>query len=162
MDEKIKQEFIQMLKEARGTPQEWDIIMAMVDMLEEDEEFETMAELHKGKSEYGQYMMEKEAKEVVTAFINYDGSRGPKWGVPQVMFEKVEQAGGWKSEKGKYNCWALFAVMNMIHSDYGGALMTAINGDGYVIMCYHLAVAWLTDPDKRNDVRRHFGLVYSG
>ena len=43
MDKKMKDEFIQMLKDARGTPQEWSVIMAMVDMLEDDDEFEDMA-----------------------------------------------------------------------------------------------------------------------
>ena len=59
MDKKMKQEFIEMLKEARGTPQEWSVIMAMVDMLEDDAEFEEMAEIHKGIAEYGQYLTEK-------------------------------------------------------------------------------------------------------
>ena len=48
MDKNVKQEFIDMLKEARGTPQEWSVIMAMVDMLEDDDEFEDMAEMYKG------------------------------------------------------------------------------------------------------------------
>ena len=64
MDKKMKEEFIQMLKDARGTPQEWSVIMAMVDMLEDDDEFEDMAEMYKGVAEYGQFLSEKEAKKI--------------------------------------------------------------------------------------------------
>lgn len=86
MDEKIKQEFIQMLKEARGTPQEWAVIMAMVEMLEDDEEFEEMAELHKGIAEYKEFLTEKEARRIVDAFRNYDGTRGGKWAMPVAVW----------------------------------------------------------------------------
>jgi hypothetical protein len=158
MDEKMKKEFIQMLKDARGTDNEWAVIMAMVDLLEDDDEFERLAELHKGKSEYRQFLTEHEAKKAVEGFINYDGSRGAKWPMPAMVWETIERLGGRKAEEGKYNCWAMFAVLNMIHSDYGGAIMTAVQGDAYVKMCYMLAVAWLCDRDERNDVRRHFGL----
>ena len=50
MDEKMKQEFIEMLKEARGTPQEWAIIMEMVDMLDGEEEWRSVP-VRKGSSQ---------------------------------------------------------------------------------------------------------------
>lgn len=158
MDEKMKQEFIQMLKEARGTPQEWSVIMAMVDMLEDDDEFEEMAELHKGIAEYGQFLTEKEAKRIVDKFENFDGTRGPKWAMPTMVWETIERLGGSKSEKGKYNCWAMFVLLNMMHSDYGGVLMTIAQGDAYVKACYMMAVAWVQDRDGRWSIRQYFGL----
>lgn len=79
MDKTTKQEFIDMLKEARGTPQEWAVIMEMVELLDDDEEFEHLAQVHKGIAEYnGQFLTEKEAYKIVDSFENYDGSRGPK------------------------------------------------------------------------------------
>jgi hypothetical protein len=158
MDKKMKEEFIQMLKEARGTPQEWSVIMAMVDMLEDDAEFEEMAEIHKGIAEYGQFLTEKEARKIVDKFENYDGTRGPKWAMPSVVWDAIERLGGRKSEAGKYNCWAMFVLMNMMHSDYGGVLMTIAQGDAYVKACYMMAVAWVQDRDRRWSIRQYFGL----
>ena len=158
MDEKMKQEFIQMLKEARGTPQEWSVIMAMVDMLEDEDEFEEMAELHKGISEYGQFLTEREAKRIVDGFHNYDGSRGPKWSMPAQVWDTVERLGGKRAEKGRYNCWALFTLMNMMHSDYGGVLMTLAQGDAYAKAAYMMSLAWVDDPDRRWSIRQYFGL----
>ena len=158
MDEKIKQEFIQMLKEARGTPQEWAVIMAMVEMLEDDEEFEEMAELHKGIAEYKEFLTEKEARRIVDAFRNYDGTRGGKWAMPVAVWETVERLGGQRAEKGKYNCWALFVLMNMIYADYGGVLMTLTQGDAFAKAAYLMSMAWLDDPDRRRSLREYFGL----
>ena len=155
MDEKMKQEFIQMLKEARGTPQEWAIIMEMVDMLEDEEDFERMAEVHKGIAEYGQYLTEKEARKIVDGFVSYDGTRGGKW-QPSVLFGAIESMGGKKCEYGKYNEWAMYAVMNMMHSDYGGVLLPVVQGEAYAKTCYMMAVAWFNDRDHIHDVRMYF------
>lgn len=144
-----------MLKEARGTPQEWAIIMEMVEMLEDDDDFERMAEIHKGMSEYGNYLTEHEARKVVDSFIAYDGTRGGKW-QPSVMFSAIESLGGKKCEWGKYNEWSMYAVMNMMHSDYGGVLLPVVQGEAYAKTCYMMAVAWFNDRDKHHDVRMYF------
>ena len=160
MDKKIKQEFIDMLKEARGTPQEWEVIMEMIDLLEDDDEFERMAETYKGVAEYnGQFLTEKESYKIVDAYQNADGTRGPKW-QPMVMFSAVESLGGKRAEHGKYNCWALYAVMNMMHSDYGGVLKDYAQGEEYAKLCYMMAVAWLTDKDRKMTVREYFHLAH--
>jgi hypothetical protein len=158
MDEKMKQEFIQMLKDARGTPQEWSVIMAMVDMLEDDDEFEEMAILHKGIAEYKEFLTEKEAKKIVDGFKNYDGSRGAKWTMPAVVWETIERLGGKKAEAGRYNCWTMFVLMNMIYSDYGGVLMTLAQGDTFAKAAYMMSLAWLDDPDRRMTIREYFEL----
>ena len=158
MDKKMKHEFISMLKEARGTPQEWAVIMTMVDLLEDEDEFGRLAELYKGMAEYGHYLTEHEAREVVDKFTNYDGSHGPKW-MPGILFSAIETLGGHKEQKGVYNCWAMYAVMNMMHSDYGGALSGFIQGDQYAKLCYMMAVAWFTDKDHKHDVRKYYGLM---
>lgn len=155
MDNEIKKEFLQMLRAERNSDTGWAVIMSMVEMLEEDDKLEHMAEIHKGISEYGQFLTEDEARRIVDDFRNFDGSRGGKWR-PEVLFGAVESLGGKKYEKGKYNCWALYAVMNMQHSDYGGALMTVAQGDEYARLCYLMALAWFADPDHRHDVREYF------
>ena len=149
-----------MLKEARGTPQDWEVIMEMVDLLEEDDEFEHLAQVHKGVIEYGgEFLTEKEAYKIVDAFDNYDGSRGPKW-QPQVLFTAVESLGGKRSEKGKYNCWALYAEMNMIHSDNGGVLKNYAQGEEYAKMIYQLALSNFNDRDRKHTIRQYFKLAH--
>lgn len=157
MDKNLKQEFIDMLKRARGTENEWAVIMAMVDMLEDDDEFGRLAEIYKGRSEYAQFLTEHEALKVVDGYVAFDGMRGAKW-QPAVLFDAVEKLGGKKSEAGKYNCWALYALMNGMHSDYGGALSAHLAGDEYALTCYLMALAWMNDRDHDNDVREYYGL----
>lgn len=158
MDKNTKQEFVDMLKEARGTPQEWDIIMEMVDMLEDEEEFEHMAQVYRGIAEYnGEFLTEKEAHRIVSEFINFDGTRGAKW-QPEVLFSAVESLGGKRSEPGKYNCWALFVQMNRKHSDEGGVLASYAHDGEYAKLCYMLSVAVLTDRDKKETLRQYYRL----
>lgn len=157
MDKELRKEFVRMLEQERGTPIGWAIIMSMVDMLAENDELERLAETHKGMQEYGQFLSEKEARSIVDGFRNYDGTRGAKW-QPNVLFSAVESLGGRRAEMGKYNCWALYAVMNMMSSDYGGVIMTLAQGDSYAKVCYMMAVAFLTDPDRRENVREYFDI----
>ena len=46
--------------------------------------------------------------------------------------------------------------MNMMHSDFGGALMEVAKGDSYALTCYRMALAWMADRDHPNDVREYF------
>lgn len=157
MDKELRKEFVEMLEHERSTPTGWAIIMTMVDMLADDDELERLAETHKGMQEYGQFLTEKEARGIVDGFRNYDGTRGAKW-QPNVLFNAVELLGGKRAEMGKYNCWALYAVMNMMSSVYGGVIQTIAQGDTYAKICYMMAVAWFADPDKRHDVREYFDI----
>jgi hypothetical protein len=75
------------------------------------------------------------------------------------MFSAIESLGGKKCEYGKYNEWAMYAVMNMMHSDYGNVLLPIVQGEAYARTCYQMAVAWFNDRDHRHDVREYFGLM---
>lgn len=157
MDKEVRQEFLRMLEQERGTPTGWAIILSMVQMLDEDDDLERLADIHKGVQEYGQFLTEDEARKVVDGFRNYDGTKGGKWR-PDVLFSAVESLGGKRAEKGRFNCWALYAVMNMMSSTYGGVIITLAQGDAYAKVCYMMAIAWLNDPDRSKDVREYFGL----
>ena len=134
------------------------IIASLLTMVDDDERFNELFDIHEGIEEYGQFLTEKEAKHIVDKMVGFDGSRGAKW-PPQVLFPAVESLGGEKSAKGKYNCWALFVMMNAIHSDYGGVVMTLAQGnDEYAKVCYMMAVAKLTDKDRRWTIREYYGL----
>jgi hypothetical protein len=78
--------------------------------------------------------------------------------MPSQVWDTIERLGGHKSMVGKYNCWAMFALMNMMHSDYGGVLVQVAQGDMYAKAAYMMAVAWVDDPDRRWTIREYFGL----
>lgn len=156
MDESKRYKFMEMIREEMGEDHKLiPIIGAMVGMVQDDSRFEELYAIHEGIEEYGQFLTEKEARQTVDGLMSFDGSRGAKW-PPQVLFDAVERLGGEKSVKGKYNCWALYTLMNAMHSDYGGALMPEIQGDAYALTCYRMALAWMNDKDHDNDVRDYF------
>lgn len=156
MDSKKKQGFMDMIHKKLGPNHELVPIIAMLaSMAEEDDRFEDMFDVYQGVEEYGQYLTEKEAKRIVSEFIAYDGTHGAKWS-PEVLFKTVEDLGGEKSAPGKYNCWALYVLMNMMHSDYGGALSPSLSGNVYPLTCYRMALAWMKDKDNDNNVRDYF------
>lgn len=156
MEKDRKNGFMEMIHEKIGKDHELTPIIALlVDMVEDEDQFEELYDIHAGIEEYGQFLTEREAKEIVSEFISFDGSRGAKWN-PDILFSTVESLGGDKSVDGRYNCWTLFTLMNMMHSDYGGALMTELQGEDYALMCYRLALAWMADRDHKNNVRSYF------
>lgn len=76
------------------------------------------------------------------------------------MFEKVEELGGNVEERPYYNKWALYAVMNMEHSDHGRVIgkWAEGNAEKYAEACYEFAVSQLTDADRARFVRGYFDL----
>lgn len=116
-------------------------------------------ECYEGVETYNNYLSENEAKSIVRNFINYDKSTGAKWS-PDELFEAVEEMGGYTENKPHYNKWALYAVMNMVHSDHGRVIGKWVDGDDakYAEFCYDLTISQLTDTDRPRFVRGYFGL----
>ena len=114
---------------------------------------------YNGVHTYYNYLSESEAKNIVKGFIHYDKSTGHKWS-PDTMFEKVESLKGKIEEKPFYNKWALYATMNMEHSDHGNIINKWADGDSdkYAEICYELAVSQLTDVDRKEFVRSYFNI----
>lgn len=158
MKEEYK-EFVEMLREKIGESNgAWPVVMKMTHMLEGNESFEDMMEICEGVEEYKEYLTEAEAKELTSKLENYDKTTYPKWPNAQMLFETVKGVGGDPDEKGKFNKWVLFFTMNMIHSDYGGVLSALANGTEYAKLCYKMALAWITDPDRKVSIRKMYGL----
>lgn len=156
MDKEKRNKFMEMIHDEIGEDHKLvPIIVSLVSMVEDDDRFEELYNIHEGIEEYGQFLTEKEAKRIVDGFLNYDGSRGAKW-PPQVLFSAVESLGGEKAVNGKYNCWTLYVLMNMMHSDYGRSISKRAQGNDYALMCYDMAHDWMADRDHPNDVREYF------
>ena len=153
-------QFMEMLHEELGEHHKvMPIMKKMVAMLEPNEEFNELMEVYPGVEAYGAFMTEKEAKRVTSAFVNYDRSTGPKWR-PETLFDAVKSVGGTLEEYHKYNKWALYTVMNMIHADYGGVLQTLVQDTDYPKLVYRMAIAFITDPDRKHTIRHYFCLDY--
>lgn len=98
------------------------------------------------------------AEEIVAAFQNQDGSKGPKWRDPDELFEKVEQHDGRVECEPYYNKWALYAAMNKAASDQNSVILKWIGDDKdkYIIACYDLALTDLKDKDRPYWIRKYF------
>ena len=158
MNAEQKEKFKKMLIEERNTPTGMAVIMAMVGMVENDERFEHLAELYEGIEEFNNYATEKEARKVVEHFENFDGSRGGKWTNIDVISDELRKFGGLLEEKGHYNKWMMFILLNNAYSDYGGVAMKLAEGKDLVKACYMMALAKLDDRDRNETIREYFGL----
>lgn len=121
---------------------------------------EEFVDCFEGTLKYYNYLAESEASKIVNAFINQDGSKGPKWDDPDELFAKVEANGGKIDVEPYYNDWALYVTMNKFASDQHSVIAKWTGGDSsrYFEACYELAVTQLEDKDKLNWVRWYFGV----
>lgn len=158
MDKEMKQKFMDMLKEERGTPTGMAVIMSMVSMLEDDPRFEHLADLYEGIEQYKNFMTEREAKKVVDGFIAFDGGRGQHWSMDTIA-DELRKVGGVLEEKHHYNKWMLYTLMNSTWADYGGVLMKiGLPPQEIPRAVYLMALAKLDDKDMHHSMREYFGL----
>ena len=115
-------------------------------------------ECYEGTLKYYNFLTENEAEEIVAAFQNQDGSKGPKWRDPDELFEKVEQHDGRVECEPYYNKWALYVAMNKAASDQNSVILKWIGDDKdkYIIACYDLALTDLKDKDRPYWIRKYF------
>lgn len=93
-------------------------------------------------SEWHNYLSPEEAELVVSGFVNQNGTKGPKWPMPQ--FEAAVTAfGGQMQDAPYYNKYALSEVVS--EADMPKVV-------------YKMAVEKLKDPDRTRFVRPYFGL----
>ena len=112
-------------------------------------------ELSEGMMKFKNYLTEGEAKQIVDAMINYDGTKGAKWSADEFK-DAVKSLNGKCEMEGEYNWWAMYVTAQMIHSDEWGVLRTYIEPSKEAVVCYELAKAKLLDKDKVYNVRRYF------
>ena len=101
------------------------------------------------------YLSKAEADDIVSKFVNQDGSRGAHWNY-DVFKGAVESLGGNMSEEPYYNCYALWVVANMLYSDHAQSLSMFVPKDEFPKVFYTMAVEKLKDKDRPRFVRHYF------
>lgn len=111
------------------------------------------------------YLSKAEAEEIVGKLVNQDGTRGAHWNY-DVFKGAVESLGGKMSEEPFYNCYALWAVANMLYSDHaqsvaedmGHQTPAQVPNEKMALSMYKKAVEKLKDRDRPRFVRHYFGV----
>lgn len=106
---------------------------------------------------WNNYLSESEAGEIVSQFINQDGTKGAKVSYAQFV-RFIESIGGMIEEKPFYNRYALWVTINMIYSDVYRELEAEVGKDKVMPLIYRLSIAKLHDPDRPCFIRPYFGL----
>ena len=106
---------------------------------------------------WNNYLSRAEANDIVSKFINQDGSHGAHWNY-ETFKSAVESLGGNMSEEPYYNCYALWVVANMLYSDHARSLSQFVPKEELPKVIYSLAVEKLKDADRPMFVRHYFGV----
>lgn len=112
-----------------------------------------LAKLEAGK--WNNYLSKSEADDIVSRFVNQDGTRGPHWSY-EVFKNAVESMSGKIYDEPYYNCYALWAVMNMLYSDHYQSASEFVPKDAMPKYFYKMALEKLKDADRPKFVRRYF------
>ena len=103
------------------------------------------------------YLSKQEAEEATGRLVNQNGMKGPHWGY-ETFKNAVESVGGAMSEKPYYNCYALWAVANMLYSDHYDSARKYVPESEMPKYFYTSAIEKLKDVDKPKFVRWYFDL----
>ena len=108
-------------------------------------------------TEWNNYLSREEANQIVSNFVNQDGTRGAHW--PYETVKQVVEKNGWDlSDEPYFNCYALWVTMNMIYSDHSISLSEYIGEDELVKFIYKMSVEKLRDRDRERFIREYFAL----
>lgn len=132
------------------------LLQAFVNEIGEERSHEIL-DLAEGMIRYKNYLTEREAIHIVNGMLNYDGTKGAKWS-PEDVKSAIMSIGGKCEMDGEYNWWAMYATIEMKHSDEWGVLKSLIDPSKEAAVCYELAKACLLDKDEKFNVRRYFQL----
>lgn len=123
-------------------------------------EHPSMAQMWLDKLEamhWNNFLSKQEAEEVTSKLINQNGMVGPKWNFETLRLA-VEGFGGKMTEKPFYNCYALWAVMNMLYSDHHDSASEYVAEAEMPKFFYCMALEKLKDRDRKRFVREYFDL----
>ena len=103
----------------------WEKVTEMTDKLLKDFEAAHPAKVKEFLREVEDVLLyppytEQEAKNIVSMFVNKDGTRGAHWPI-----EEVREVAKKKPELTKFDCYDFFITLNMMYSDYYNSKFTA-------------------------------------
>ena len=102
------------------------------------------------------YLSEAEANYIVDNLVDRDGHSGKTWSKNDIE-QLAESSGVAMQDEPFYNCWALWATVNMLASDHL-ASVREFAGDDAPKLLLRMAVEKLHDPDRPEFIRAYFGL----
>ena len=111
-------------------------------------------------AQWHNFLSEKEAEEIVDLLEEKQGDSvvtRHEWDYEEWK-SAIESIGGKVSDKPYYNCYALWAVMNMLYSDHASTINMFVQPPMRLKMYYHLALDKLMDADRPKFVRDYFHL----
>lgn len=115
---------------------------------------------------YNNYLTAEEAKRIGKMLINDDAAltdnhehtTGAHWSEEDVK-GVLASRGLPTMAKPYYNWWALWLTMNVMYSDFVGALVEGgVDEESIPVWCYLLATKKLSDPDRPRWIRDYFHL----
>lgn len=109
---------------------------------------------------WNNYLSEDEAEQIVDSLVEKHGDvemKRHEWDY-KTLKGAVESLGGMVSLSPYYNCWSLYATMNMLFSDHTDTVNMFIQPNLRTKFYYHMAVDKLKDPDRPHFVREYFKL----
>jgi hypothetical protein len=112
---------------------------------------------------WNNYLSRAEANEIVDKFINQDGTHGAHWSY-DVFKGAAEALGVPMMEAPFFNCYALWAVANMIYSDHAQSIAEdmgykspkEVSNEKMATSIYKKSIEKLKDADRPKFVRRYF------
>ena len=109
-------------------------------------------------SECDTNIIEKESRNILKDFKNYDGSSGAPFNFS--VIDELEHNNKCVDYAPYYNKYALYVTMCKFASDQGDIISKLVNNDNnaYIIACYDMSVAQLKDADRPRWVRHYFNL----
>ena len=111
-------------------------------------------------SKWHNYLSKEEAEEIVEGLEEKQGETVVKryeWDYDEWK-KAIEAMGGEIHNKPYYNCYALWATMNMLYSDHVNTMNMFVQPPLRLKMYYHLALDKLMDVDRPHFVRGYFHL----
>lgn len=111
-----------------------------------------------GLYKYNNFLTEKEARNILKDFKNYDGSSGAPFNFS--VIDELEHNNKCVDYAPYYNKYTLYVTMCKFASDQGDIISKLVNNDNnaYIIACYDMSVAQLKDADRPRWVRHYFNL----
>lgn len=102
------------------------------------------------------FLSKREAEVITSKLVNQNGKMGAHWAY-DTLKNAVENIGGKMAEAPYYNCYAMWAVANMLYSDHHNSALEYIAEEDMPRFFYLMSVEKLKDVDRPHFVRDYFG-----